>query len=163
MPPRRILRKRSVTYSVEKANPVKLLLVLVAALIVACSNSPGPTSTSAKPTSPPETTASQRPHPKSQLTGATLPDGSFDNAEGKYGGTTEYWSVPTAYDDTVQDLRNQLPINRDFGDLTWCAEKIDDDATRSTWGDAAQLLYVGVEKGGHVSISRAPDPKGCTH
>jgi hypothetical protein len=66
--------------------------------------------------------------------------------------------VTTPYDYTVQDLRGQLPIFKDYEDLKWCHQEINGDHTQWSWGDAKEMLQVVVFSTGNVTITRARGP-----
>jgi hypothetical protein len=77
----------------------------------------------------------------------------------------EYWDVPLAYPDTVNAVRRQLAIGREYDGLRWCGEHIERDLTMWTWGDKDDMLTVlvdgAVRSGAEVHVSREPFPPGC--
>lgn len=90
-------------------------------------------------------------------------------------GQWEQWDVPTEYGLTVEALRRQLPIGRDYDGLAWCSEysrptEIDGvryDLTTWSWGTEADLVSVSMnpapwEKSHtEVMLSREPSESGC--
>ncbi|MFH5211435.1 hypothetical protein ACHIPZ_25005 [Antrihabitans sp. NCIMB 15449] len=87
-----------------------------------------------------------------------LPPGSTVSAtEG-----IEVWETPEKnYWTSFGTLREQLPVGEQFEGLTWC----DDDVrppnfVQWTWGDAAEMIVVAVNKDGQIQIIRGPDTTG---
>lgn len=90
-------------------------------------------------------------------------------------GQWEQWDVPTEFALTVEALRQQLPIGRDYDGLAWCSEYSRDteidgvryDLTTWSWGTAADLVSVSMnpapwEKSHtEVMLSREPNESGC--
>jgi hypothetical protein len=72
------------------------------------------------------------------------------------------WKVTTPFDFTVQSLREQLPVFRDYEYLKWCDQTLGDAITQWSWGDDNEMLVVTVGDEGRVHITRGPDPGfGC--
>jgi hypothetical protein len=91
------------------------------------------------------------PGPHSQLADITLPagtvpDGTLENRE--------LWKVITPYDDTVQYLRQQLPIGHDYQGLNWCGQDVNDSWTEWNWADTKEFLQVHLSRDGHLGILR---------
>lgn len=90
-------------------------------------------------------------------------------------GHWEQWDVPTEFSLTVDGLRQQLPIGRDYDGLAWCSEysrptEIDGvryDLTTWSWGTEADFVSVSMnpapwEKSHtEVMVSREPSESGC--
>jgi hypothetical protein len=122
---------------------VAAALPLVVGLIVTIPRLPVPPSFSSTATSPTETST------PSSSTAAPR----------------EYWGVPLPYRDTVNAVRRQLAIGRDYDGLRWCGEHIERDLTMWTWGDKDDMLTVlvdgAVRSGTEVHVTREPFPPGC--
>lgn len=90
-------------------------------------------------------------------------------------GRWEQWDVPTEFDLTVEALRQQLPIGRNYEGLVWCSEysrptEIDGvryDLTTWSWGTEADLVSVSMNPAPwdkdhtEVMLSREPGDSGC--
>ncbi|MEN3221221.1 DUF2510 domain-containing protein [Mycolicibacterium porcinum] len=93
----------------------------------------------------------------------------------QHAGQWEQWDVPMEFPLTVEALRQQLPIGRDYDGLPWCSEysrptKIDGvryDLTTWSWGSEADFMSVSMnpapwEKSHtEVMLSREPSESGC--
>jgi hypothetical protein len=98
--------------------------------------------------------------PHSKLADITLPAGSTGGGSGSpsdtYGIQNAFWQVPTAYDYTVQYLRQQLPIFNNYEAMRWCAEDVHREAeiTQWSWGDTREMLLIAVNRdAADVSLS----------
>ena len=80
--------------------------------------------------------------PRSRVAAITLPAGS--KSVGNLPSHMELWAVPASYDFTVQALREQLPIGRDYQGLKWCSQEITDAHTEWDWGDSKDMLDITV-------------------
>jgi hypothetical protein len=69
--------------------------------------------------------------------------------------------VITPYDDTVQYLRQQLPIGHDYQGLNWCGQDVNDSWTEWSWADTKEFLQVHLSRDGHLGILRLAEG-GCT-
>ncbi|WP_246584807.1 DUF2510 domain-containing protein [[Mycobacterium] fortunisiensis] len=102
-----------------------------------------------------------------------LPTGS--ELADQHAGQWEQWDVPTEFARTVEALRDQLPIGRDYDGLAWCSEysrptEIDGvryDLTTWSWGGEADLVSVSMNPAPwakthtEVMVSREPSESGC--
>jgi len=115
------------------------------------------TSVATPPPSLPEPAAG----PRSALINVTLPAGTVPACCGSYPGM-EVWTVPASYDYTVQMLRSQLPIFRNYESLPWCSQDLNGKIglTQWDWADQRNVLVVAVTKSGTVTITRQPDDEG---
>jgi hypothetical protein len=116
----------------------------------------------AMPTTPPPTSSSPtaqaiEPGPHSQLADITLPAGTVPDGTLE---DRELWKVITPYDDTVQYLRQQLPIGHDYQGLQWCGQDIKDLWTEWNWADTKEFLQVHLSRDGHLGILRLAEG-GC--
>ena len=70
--------------------------------------------------------------------------------------------MTTPYDYTVQFLRQQLPIGKEYEGLPWCSQEYNGKHgfTQWDWADADTSLVVGIEQTGTVSIAHGPDSQG---
>ena len=102
--------------------------------------------------------------PRSQLLDLTLPTGTTPLDQGAEPGG-EVWQVPLRYNDTVTDIRGQLPVTKDLDGLPWCGKNTRvNDFVEWTWGSQDDLIGVTVsnrDKTTEVTIRRGPDPAGC--
>ena len=155
------------------AGVILVLGVLVAGIMVSNHHPPAPSAASAEspttvlslapgPPIPPPPSAG--PPPRSQLVDLTLPAGSTPIGDSSLPGI-ETWKVPLSYDDTVSNIRGQLPVTQDYEGLRWCAKNTKvHDFVEWTWGTHEDLVGVTVSnKAGdtEVTITRGPDPAGC--
>lgn len=152
---------------------VAAALPLVIGLVVTIPRLPVPPSFSSAATSSSETSTQSSsttgstpgPPPNSELVPElVLPAGSIlENYSS--GAPREYWDVPLAYPDTVDAVRRQLAIGRDYDGPRWCGEHVERDLTMWTWGDKDDMLTVlvdgAVRSGTEVHVSREPFPPGC--
>lgn len=115
-----------------------------------------------EPTTPSSTPSGPPPH-SDIIPELALPVGSV-TAPGTREG--ERWEMPVPYPQAVEEIRQQLPVGRDYQGLRWCDEHVEDELTMWAWGDKNDLLYVMVDgkvrTGSAVTIKRAaPSPTGC--
>ena len=104
---------------------VFLMLSAVALVLTACGSATTPAATKTVTTAS-TTPIAQPPH--SQLIDVVLPFGSTCDC----GSGLETWKVPSASDsDIMTNLLTQLPLNKPFDGLPWCAEEVN-PATDST-------------------------------
>jgi Protein of unknown function (DUF2510) len=111
------------------------LIVTILRLPVPPSFSSAATSSSETSTQSSSTTApTPGPPPTSELVPElVLPAGSIlENYSS--GAPRDYWDVPLAYPDTVDAVRRQLAIGRDYDGPSWCGEHVERDLTMWTWG-----------------------------
>ena len=124
-----------------------LLPALAAMLVVACV-----------PAAPTRTVTVSTPAPaagpRSKVAAVTLPAGS--KSVGNLPSHMELWAVPASYDFTVQTLREQLPIGRDYQGLKWCSQEITDAHTEWDWGDSKDMLDITVSRIVSVAVDRGP-------
>lgn len=114
------------------------------------------------PQPPPSPAAAQAPGGvRSELLDLTLPAGTVPACCGKYEGL-EVWNTPAAYAFTVQSLREQLPIKRDYNGLPWCSQEINGKLgyTQWDWGDDKRFIVVVVNQDGQISLTDKPDDEG---
>jgi hypothetical protein len=156
-----------------------LLSVVVAVSLAACSSpppAPPPTQTvtvAAPPPAPPPTPPPAPPPAAAPAAGAhsakadiDLPAGTVpecDPGESKCGGTDpdmEFWVVTTPYAYTVQFIRQQLPIGKDYEGLPWCSQEYKGDFAQWDWSDADTSLVVVVQQTGRVVITHGPHSQG---
>jgi hypothetical protein len=141
----------------------RLLTLCIPLLATACTNPPPqpvPTATKtvtvATPVpSPPPAAVAAPVH--SALAGIDLPPGTMPASAASQNG--EFWNAPTSYDYTVQFLRQQLPISKDFQGLPWCLQEINAKLglTKWVWATDTKSLEVDVSDGGSVMITHG-DP-----
>jgi hypothetical protein len=120
---------------------------------------PSTTTAAPPPPAPPSSPSAAGVH--SELIDVTLPAGTVPACCGKYEGQ-EVWLVTTPYDYTVQSLRQQLPIKKDYDGLTWCSQEINGKLgyTQWDWMDDKKIIQVHVSQRGEVSILNQPDDEG---
>ena len=78
----------------------------------------------------------------------------------------ELWDVPLSYAETVEALRPQLPIGRNYDALAWCSEFTRGEHTDWSWGAESDYLSVMVDpafqgSGSEVTVAREPNASGC--
>lgn len=85
----------------------------------------------------------------------------------------EVWTVPRDVASEAADVRSQLPINRPYDGLPWCADDSNPKLQLSQWdwGTAEDFVMVAVTPnvlpsgahgpGSEVHVSRGPDTVGC--
>ncbi|AFP41997.1 hypothetical protein MSMEI_5557 [Mycolicibacterium smegmatis MC2 155] len=119
------------------------------------------------------TSSVEAPSQPQLMPGLTLPAGA--KLANEQPGEWEQWIVQAGYSETVDDLRQQLPIGRPYDGLAWCSEfvfakEVDGEShefTRWTWGTEADLLSVTASPGAvekehaEVMVSREPSDSGC--
>ncbi|AKS36286.1 DUF2510 domain-containing protein [Mycolicibacterium goodii] len=107
------------------------------------------------------------------IPGLTLPDGA--KLTNEQPGEWEQWIVQMGYSETVDNLRQQLPIGRSYDGLAWCTEfvssqEIDGEShelTMWSWGTEADFLSVTASPAPlekthtEVMVSRSPKTSGC--
>jgi hypothetical protein len=95
--------------------------------------------------------------PHSKLIHLTLPEGSTRNTEGRQPGGHEAWAVPKPYDDTVAQIRSQLPLHRDFEGVPWSGEQSQANPPSSVWewkkSDNTEFIRVEVAPAEYVEAS----------
>jgi hypothetical protein len=155
---------------------LKWFAIVLGAFVLAACGSPTPPqaatstetvtvvpSSSAAPSLPPPAapTAGAAAPVVSKLINVTLPPGTVPDSGGSMA-NTETWLVTTPYDYTVQNLRQQLPINHDYDGMPWCSEDINRKVgtTQWYWADDKGSIMVNVSDRGQVIVSRGPDDWG---
>lgn len=148
----------------EPAAKTETQTVTVSAAPPVSAEPSAPPPVSAQPALPSAASPAEGPH--SKLIDVTLPAGS--TTPSGVDPTLELWTVTTPYHDTVQFLRQQLPIFHDYHGLPWCSQDINGilGITEWDWADTSgNTLAIAVDKRGTVSITTTPDPisgrKGC--
>ncbi len=137
-----------------------IALSAVALVLTACGSTTTPAATKTV-TTVSTTPIAQLPH--SQLINVVLPPGSTCDC----GSGLETWKVPSGSDsDIMTNLRTQLPLNKPFDGLPWCAEEVNPatDSTTWKWSDGHKRISVMVQTDGFISIQRMPDDlvsQGC--
>jgi hypothetical protein len=160
-----------------------LLSVVVAVSLAACSSTPpsAPTPTKtvtvAAPAPPPPSTppppappqaAAPAAGPHSAKADIDLPAGTVRSCDpgetvcGSHAPDMEIWEVTTPYDYTVQFIRQQLPIGKEYEGLPWCSQENNGKRgfTQWDWADADTSLVMVIEQTGTVSITHGPDSQG---
>ena len=70
--------------------------------------------------------------------------------------------MTTPYDFTVQSLRQQLPIFKDYEGMPWCSQEINGKVgyTQWVWANATDSIVVNANRDGNVTIFTRPDEEG---
>ena len=70
--------------------------------------------------------------------------------------------MTTPYDYTVQFIRQQLPIGKEYKGLPWCSQEYNSKLgfTQWDWSDADTSLVVVVKQTGTVIITHGADSSG---
>ncbi|WP_133066885.1 hypothetical protein [Mycolicibacterium sphagni] len=119
-----------------------------------------PTSPESPAAQPPSAPENPDTGVRSQLINVTLPPGTVPECCAKIA-SLETWTTPATYEYTVQSLREQLPLFKDYDGLPWCSQQINaqDGYTMWDWADDKQSIIVNIKQG-EISINRGPDDQG---